>query len=175
MTIGRGTSEANRASVALNSSWESTTKTGRSGVGREVPPLRSGNQNSCNSVMPISCQPSQPDSESLWPDSLIHFMPMRSRTYYVCVPTYRGGTLCTGVAGDSRGSGQHREGTGSAFNTTYNGPRPAGHGRQDIAPLADTPVRVSPRLFFQFKTWRRGADSNVKHRHSVRPRQDLRR
>ncbi len=42
---------ANSISLALNYSRESTMKFGRSGVGREVPPLRSGNQYGFNSVL----------------------------------------------------------------------------------------------------------------------------
>jgi len=46
-----GTSATNSNSLALNISRESTMKFGRSGVGREVPPLRSGNQVGFNSLV----------------------------------------------------------------------------------------------------------------------------
>ena len=48
-----GTSVANSNSFALNCSWESAMQFGRSGVGLELPPLRSGSQNGFNSFMTL--------------------------------------------------------------------------------------------------------------------------
>ena len=185
MIIGRATSVANRASGAPNSSWASTAKPGRSGVGREVPPLRWGNQNGCNSVMPTSCQPGQLHPELV--EGLIQNLSGLVRSFTSCPAIKNLLRLCAHVSRRDALHGRDRRGPlftrvwGSTVkgqgrpSTPCSGPRPPGHGRQDIAPLADTPVHFSPRLFFQVPTVAPGAAPKGHHRPQLRPRQGLRR
>ena len=58
-----GTPTANCCSVGLSFYWSSTVSVSRARVGREIPPLRSGNQKGFGCVLTSSCQQSQSSSE----------------------------------------------------------------------------------------------------------------